>query len=67
LKTDKTKLQARDKLAGAIDRDRTYVLWRIAYIEEALREAQAGRFASAADVDRVFLCLRGRPRKGNAG
>jgi len=65
VKTDKTKLQARDRLAGAIDR--TDVLWRIAYIEEALREAQAGRFASAAEVDRVFARLRDRPRKGNAG
>ena len=71
---DESRLQALDKVAEGIDRDRTYVVtqaidafldvqrWQIEYIEAALRDADAGRFASAAEVGRTFARLRGRPR-----
>jgi predicted transcriptional regulator len=79
VRMDKDRLEALDKVAAGIDRDRTYVVtqaidafldvqkWQIEYIEEAIREAQAGKLASAAEVDDAFARLRGRPRKRKAG
>jgi predicted transcriptional regulator len=79
VRMDQDRLQALDKVAGGLDRDRTYVVtqaidafldvqkWQIEYIEEAVREAQAGAFASAAEVERTFARLRGRPRRRKTG
>ena len=79
VRMDEDRLQALDKLAEGLDRDRTYVVtqaidafldvqkWQIAYIEEAMREAQAGKFASAAEVAGVFSRLRGRSGRRKAG
>src|ERR1035437_5517213 len=67
------------KVAERLDRDRTYVVtqaidaflevqkWQIEYIEEAMREGQAGEFASTAEVGRTFARLRGRPRMRKTG
>ena len=41
--------------------------WQFAYIEEAMREADDGRFASTPEVERTFARLRGRSRKRQAG
>jgi predicted transcriptional regulator len=79
VRMDEDRLQALDKLAKGLDRDRTYVVtqaidafldvqkWQIEYIEEAMREAQAGKLASAAAVDGAFARLRGRPGKRKTG
>jgi predicted transcriptional regulator len=57
---------ALDAIASALDRDRSYVLneavaayidvqkWQLAHIKEALRQADAGDFASNAEVARAF-------------
>ncbi len=74
VRIDEARLQALDKVAEGIDRDRTYVVtqaidaylevqkWQMEYIEAALREAAAGRFASTTEVSRTFARLRGRPK-----
>jgi predicted transcriptional regulator len=79
VRMDADRLRALDKVAVGIDRDRTYVVtqaidafldvqrWQIEYIEEAMREAQEGKFASAAEVDGVFARLRGRARGRKTG
>jgi predicted transcriptional regulator len=79
VRMDEDRLRALDKLADGLDRDRTYVVtqaidafldvqeWQIAYIEEAMREAQAGKFASAAEVASAFARLRGRPTRRKTG
>jgi predicted transcriptional regulator len=79
VRMDEERLQSLDKVAHGLDRDRTYVVtqaidafldvhkWQIAYIEEAMREAEAGEFASTAEVDRTFARLRGRPRRRKLG
>jgi predicted transcriptional regulator len=79
VRMDQERLQALDKVADGLDRDRTYVVtqaidafldvhkWQIAYIEEAMREAQAGEFASAAEVGRTFARLRGQHGKRKTG
>ena len=79
VRMDEDRLQALDRLAAGLDRDRTYVVtqaidafldvqkWQIEYIEEAMRKAQAGEFASAAEVASAFTRLRGRPRSRKAG
>lgn len=79
VRMDEDRLQALDKVADGLDRDRTYVVtqaidafldvhkWQIAYIEEAMREADTGQFASTAEVDRTFARLRGRPRRRQTG
>jgi predicted transcriptional regulator len=79
VRMDQDRLQALDKVAGGLDRDRTYVVtqaidaflavqkWQIAYIEEAIREADAGKLATAAEVERTFARLRGRSRKRKTG
>jgi len=79
VRMDEDRLQALDKVAGGLDRDRTYVVtqaidafldvqkWQIEYIEEAMREGQAGKFASAAEVASAFARLRGRSRRRKAG
>jgi predicted transcriptional regulator len=79
VRMDENRLKALDKVAGGLDRDRTYVVtqaidafldaqrWQIEYIEEAMREAQAGKFATASEVASAFARLRGRPRKRKTG
>jgi predicted transcriptional regulator len=79
VRMDEDRLQALDKVAAGLDRDRTYVVtqaidayldvqrWQIEYIEEAVREAQAGELASAAEVDGAFTRLRGGPRQRRIG
>lgn len=53
---------ALDRLAGALDRDRSYLIneaveaylavhaWQIAHIEEGLRQADAGEFAADPEL-----------------
>jgi RHH-type rel operon transcriptional repressor/antitoxin RelB len=60
-----------DKLADMTDRDRSYLIkqavsefislqkWQIEEIEAAIAEADAGKFASEAEVRKVFKELRG--------
>jgi len=79
VRMDQDRLHALDKVADGIDRDRTYVVtqaidafldvqkWQIEYIEEAMREAEAGKFASAAAGESAFARLRGRSRRWKAG
>jgi predicted transcriptional regulator len=79
VRMDNDRLQALDKVAEGLDRDRSYVVtqaidafldiqaWQIEYIEAAMREAEAGKFASAAEVDSVFARLRGRTKRRKTG
>ena len=62
--------KALDGIASALDRDRTYVVnqalqtyidvhqWQIDHIRQGLREANAGKFVSKAEVSRVIGRLR---------
>ena len=55
-----------DELAAAQDRDRSYIInqaldvylevmeWQLAHIEEGLRQAEAGEFASDDEVKAAF-------------
>jgi predicted transcriptional regulator len=64
LESDKRK--ALDAVATALDRDRSYILnqaidayldvhrWQIEHIREGLRQADAGEFASDAEVTAAF-------------
>jgi predicted transcriptional regulator len=75
VRVDEERLEALDKVAAGLDRDRSYVVtqaidafldahrWQIQYIEEALRDADAGGLASEDEVDGVFARLRGRPKR----
>ncbi|MDR3701038.1 MAG: hypothetical protein P4L56_15430 [Candidatus Sulfopaludibacter sp.] len=76
VRLDQDRIAALDKVAGGIDRDRTYVVtqaidayldsqaWQIGYIEEAVRDARAGDFATEKEVASTFKRLRGaRKRK----
>jgi predicted transcriptional regulator len=59
-----------DKLAGSMERDRSYLIkkavseyialhkWQIEEVERALAEAEAGNFASDKDVKAMFAELR---------
>lgn len=61
---------ALDRLAGVLDRDRSYLInealeayldthaWQIAHIEDGLRQADAGEFATDADVAAFWKGLR---------
>jgi len=61
---------ALDALAAAADRDRTWIVnqaltayietqrWQLEHIRQGLREADAGKFASARTVQRVVDRLR---------
>jgi predicted transcriptional regulator len=75
IRMDEPRIQALDKVAKGIDRDRTYVVtqaidafldthaWQIGYIEEALIEAEAGKFAADEEVNETFHRLRGTRRR----
>jgi predicted transcriptional regulator len=64
------KIRELDKLALGLERDRTYVVsqaidayldvqrWQIEYVESAMRDADAGQFASPAEVKSAFARLR---------
>lgn len=66
VRIDAEKRAALDALAGATDRDRSYLIneaidaylavhrWQIAHIEEGLRQAEAGEFATDEDVAAAF-------------
>jgi predicted transcriptional regulator len=59
-----------DALAAAADRDRTWIVnqaltayietyrWQIEHIQQGVREAKAGKFASAGEVKKVMARLR---------
>ena len=61
---------ALDAIAAALDRDRSYVVnqalaayvethrWQVEHIQQGLREANAGRFASPSTVSKVLARLR---------
>jgi predicted transcriptional regulator len=78
VRLDDERIATLDKVAAGIDRDRSYVVtqaidayletqaWQIAYIEEALRDAKAGKFATEQEVNRTFERLLGT-RKVKAG
>ncbi len=67
---DSDKKDALDKIAAGLDRDRSYVLnqaidayiethrWQIAHIEEGLRQADAGEFATDEEVAAAFTKWR---------
>jgi predicted transcriptional regulator len=67
---DGEKREALDRLAAALDRDRSYLLneavaayldvhaWQIAHIEEGLRQATAGDFADDAEVAAAWRRFR---------
>lgn len=69
---DADKKKALDAVAAGLDRDRSYVIneavrsylevyqWQVAHIKEGVRQADAGLFASEAEVAAAF---KGR-RKG---
>jgi predicted transcriptional regulator len=62
--------KAVDGIAVTLDRDRTYVVnqaleayidlhqWQIDHIRQGLREANAGKFATEAEVNRTIARLR---------
>jgi predicted transcriptional regulator len=70
VRVDPRTRQALDGIAAALDRDRTYVVnqalesyigvhqWHIDHIQQGLREAKAGKFASESQVNRVIARLR---------
>jgi predicted transcriptional regulator len=67
---DADKKKALDAVAAGLDRDRSYVLneairsyleiyrWQVEHVKEGLRQADAGLFASDAEVSGVFAKLR---------
>ena len=64
------KKNALDAIETALDRDRSYVLneaidaylevhlWQVAHIEEGIRQANAGKFATAREVAAAFARWR---------
>lgn len=66
LRVTRDKKTALDVIAEGLERDRSYVLnqaidayleahrWQFAHIEEGLRQAGAGEFASEAEVKAAF-------------
>lgn len=69
---EEAKKKALDVIASSVDRDRSYVLneavtqyldaheWQVEHIKEGLRQANAGRFASEAQVTAAFAKWRRR-------
>jgi len=64
------KKKALDAIATALDRDRSYVLneaidaylevhrWQVAHIEEGIRQANTGKFATTREVAAAFARWR---------
>lgn len=58
-----------DSIARDLDRDRSYLIseavrqyldvrrWQIAHIEEGIRQADAGEFASDAEIQKIFRAV----------
>lgn len=69
-RVDAHKRKALDAIAVGIDRDRSYVLneaidnylevhrWQMAHIKEGIRQADAGKFATAREVASAFARWR---------
>lgn len=63
-----------DAVAASLDRDRSWVLteavraylelhrWQVRHIQEGIRQADAGIFATQAEVDAAFSLMKGRKR-----
>ncbi len=63
---DSEKIEALDAAASALDRDRSYVIngaieayldvhrWQLEHIREGLRQADAGEFATGAEMRATF-------------
>ena len=75
-RTDSAQLKVLDRIAAALQRDRSYVLneavrtylesyqWQVDEIKKGVAEAKAGDFASSAEVKAVFSRLtRKNPRR----
>lgn len=70
VRVDSSKKKALDEIAAGQDRDRSYILnqaieayiethrWQTAHIEEGLRQANAGEFASDDEVAAAFAKWR---------
>lgn len=70
VRLDPTKRAELDRLAQATSRDRSFLVneaidaylsvhrWQIAHIEEGLRQAEAGEFASEDEVNAAFARWR---------
>lgn len=68
------KIQGLDAIAAALDRDRSYVInqaitaylalhqWQIDHIKEGIRQAEAGEFATDAEVSSAFRRRKRRSR-----
>ncbi|MDO8519929.1 MAG: ribbon-helix-helix protein, CopG family [Deltaproteobacteria bacterium] len=65
-RAEKNKVASLDKIAQALDRDRSYVLneaisayleiyrWQTEHIREGVKQADHGEFASEEEVKRIF-------------
>ena len=72
VRIDTKTREALDSIAGTLDRDRSYVVkealtayvemhrWQVKHIRQGLREAEAGRFVTQADAQKVIRRLRRR-------
>jgi predicted transcriptional regulator len=72
IRIDSEMREALDAIASYQDRDRTYVVkealraylevyqWQVAHIRQGLAEADAGKFASDADMKKLIARLTGR-------
>ncbi|WP_207540942.1 CopG family ribbon-helix-helix protein [Sabulicella rubraurantiaca] len=70
VRMDAEKRAALDALAQVTDRDRSYLIneavdaylavhrWQIAHIEEGLRQAEAGEFATDEDINAAYARWR---------
>lgn len=66
LRIDDDKIQEIDRLAKVAKRDRTFIIneaidayldvhqWQLQHIEESVRQADQGKFASDSDVEKVL-------------
>jgi predicted transcriptional regulator len=70
VRMDAEKRSALDALARATDRDRSYLIneavnaylavhrWHVAHIQEGVRQAEAGEFATDEDVEAAYARWR---------
>ena len=73
-RTEMNKIKSLDTIASALDRDRSYVInqaiaaylevhrWQVDHIKEGIRQADAGEFATEAEVASVFQKHKRRNR-----
>lgn len=69
-RVDTQKKAALDSIAASLDRDRSYVLneairayielygWQLAHVQEGIRQADEGEFASDGEVETAFAKWR---------